>query len=210
MLRSFKLLEKRDRLRHAGGRLKKLEKLLVEGRIRRDCGVGGHPFAKIGVSSETIGDNVGGAAGLAAVEDAAAFGIGQAVDPAEQNHVFGGHARGEKMNLDGPRRGNFARVVGLDGAVAAELQQLESIEAQVPYMMAGMCRSIKVLRRPAEPATKDEISAAALQFVRKVSGYNKPSRANEEAFNKAIVEIAGSVEKLLGRVGALEAQPPKQ
>jgi len=98
----------------------------------------------------------------------------------------------------------------LDGAVAAELQQLESIEAQVPYMMAGMCRSIKVLRRPAEPATKDEISAAALQFVRKVSGYNKPSRANEEAFNKAIVEIAGSVEKLLGRVGALEAQPPKQ
>jgi hypothetical protein len=60
-----------------------------------------------------------------------------------------------------------------------------------------MCRSIKVLRRPAEPATREEISAAALQFVRKVSGYRKPSRANETAFEKAVVEIAGSVEKLL-------------
>jgi hypothetical protein len=70
-------------------------------------------------------------------------------------------------------------------------------------MMAGMCRSIKILRRPAQPATKDEIAAAALQFVRKVSGYNKPSRANQEAFDAATVEIAGSVERLLGRVGAL-------
>jgi len=71
-------------------------------------------------------------------------------------------------------------------------------------MMAGMCRSIKVLRRPAEPATRDEISAAALQFVRKVSGFRKPSRANQDAFDKAIVEISGSVERLLGRVGALD------
>jgi hypothetical protein len=66
-----------------------------------------------------------------------------------------------------------------------------------------MCRSIKVLRRPAEPATRDEISAAALQFVRKVSGFRKPSRANQGAFDRAIVEISGSVERLLGRVGAL-------
>jgi hypothetical protein len=64
-----------------------------------------------------------------------------------------------------------------------------------------MCRSIKVLRRPAEPATRDEISAAALQFVRKVSGYRKPSRANEKAFDAAVVEIAGSVERLLGSMG---------
>jgi hypothetical protein len=63
-----------------------------------------------------------------------------------------------------------------------------------------MCRSIKVLRRPEEPATPEEISAAALQFVRKVSGYRKPSRANELAFDKAVVEIAGSVEKLLTAV----------
>jgi hypothetical protein len=61
-----------------------------------------------------------------------------------------------------------------------------------------MCRSIKVLRVANAPATRDEISAAALQFVRKVSGYRKPSRANEEVFNRAIVEISSSVTRLLG------------
>lgn len=65
-----------------------------------------------------------------------------------------------------------------------------------------MCRSIKVLRRPAEPATKEEISAAALQFVRKVSGFRKPSRANEPAFDRAVAEVAQSVEKLLDSVAA--------
>lgn len=63
-----------------------------------------------------------------------------------------------------------------------------------------MCRSIKVLRTVEPPATRDDISAAALQFVRKVSGYRKPSRANEQVFNRAIVEIAGSVEKLLSEL----------
>ena len=61
-----------------------------------------------------------------------------------------------------------------------------------------MCRSIKVLRRPEEPATREEISAAALQFVRKVSGYRKPSRANQAAFEAALSEISDSVERLLG------------
>jgi hypothetical protein len=64
-----------------------------------------------------------------------------------------------------------------------------------------MCRSIKVLRRPAEPATREEMSAAALQFVRKVSGYRKPSRANQDAFERAVVEISDSVEKLLAEMG---------
>jgi hypothetical protein len=64
-----------------------------------------------------------------------------------------------------------------------------------------MCRSIKVLRRPAEPATRDEISAASLQFVRKVSGFRKPSKANQAAFDRAIVEIANSVEHLLTDCG---------
>ncbi|MBZ5605833.1 MAG: DUF2277 domain-containing protein [Acidobacteriia bacterium] len=64
-----------------------------------------------------------------------------------------------------------------------------------------MCRSIKVLRRPAEPATRDEMSAAALQFVRKVSGYRKPSRANQEVFDRAVKEVADSVEKLLSQLG---------
>jgi hypothetical protein len=71
-----------------------------------------------------------------------------------------------------------------------------------------MCRSIKVLRRPAEPATKEEMSAAALQFVRKVSGYRKPSRANEKAFEAAVVEIAGSVERLLGSMGRERDREP--
>ena len=48
-----------------------------------------------------------------------------------------------------------------------------------------MCRSIKTLRRPNEQATDEELHAAALQFVRKISGYRKPSRANEQAFNHA-------------------------
>jgi hypothetical protein len=60
-----------------------------------------------------------------------------------------------------------------------------------------MCRSIKVLRTPEAPATRDEIAAAALQFVRKVSGYRKPSRANQAAFDGAVVEVADSVERLL-------------
>jgi hypothetical protein len=59
-----------------------------------------------------------------------------------------------------------------------------------------MCRSIVTLRRP-DPATHDEAEAAALQFVRKVSGYRKPSKANEEVFNTAVEEITESVEKLL-------------
>jgi hypothetical protein len=69
-----------------------------------------------------------------------------------------------------------------------------------------MCRSIKVLRTIEPPATEDDISAAALQFVRKVSGYRKPSRANEQVFNRAIVEIAGSVEKLLSELDSSRKQ----
>jgi hypothetical protein len=61
-----------------------------------------------------------------------------------------------------------------------------------------MCRSIKTLRRADAPATTDEIEAAALQFVRKVSGFNKPSQKNEDAFQAAVREISASAEKLLG------------
>ena len=60
-----------------------------------------------------------------------------------------------------------------------------------------MCRSIKQLRNEEIPATPDEIAAAARQFVRKVSGYRKPSRANEAAFEQAISEISAATEKLL-------------
>jgi hypothetical protein len=60
-----------------------------------------------------------------------------------------------------------------------------------------MCRSIKQLRNAEIPATDDEIRAAALQFVRKVSGYRKPSKINEEAFEKAVNDVAEVTHKLL-------------
>jgi hypothetical protein len=63
-----------------------------------------------------------------------------------------------------------------------------------------MCRSIKVLRRPDTPATPDEMRAAALQFVRKISGFQKPSRANQEAFDRAVSEVAESSRRLLEQV----------
>ena len=60
-----------------------------------------------------------------------------------------------------------------------------------------MSASVKTLRRPDTPATDDELHAAALQFVRKISGYRKPSRANEQAFNQAVNEIALTSRALL-------------
>ena len=60
-----------------------------------------------------------------------------------------------------------------------------------------MCRSIKTLRCPDEPATDDEVRAAALQFVRKVSGFRVPSQANEEAFNAAVADVASASSLLL-------------
>ena len=68
-----------------------------------------------------------------------------------------------------------------------------------------MCRSIKTLRNSEVPATEEEIRAAALQFVRKVSGYRKPSKVNETAFELAIEEIAKSTEKLLESVSIKQA-----
>ncbi len=68
-----------------------------------------------------------------------------------------------------------------------------------------MCRSIKTLRNTEIPATEEEVRAAALQFVRKVSGYRKPSKVNEAAFERAIVEIAQSTQKLLDSISAKAA-----
>ncbi len=63
-----------------------------------------------------------------------------------------------------------------------------------------MCRSIKTLRRADEPATDEEIHAAALQFVRKVSGYRVPSQRNAAAFEAAVDEIAEASRRLLEAV----------
>jgi len=60
-----------------------------------------------------------------------------------------------------------------------------------------MCRNIKILFNFDPPVTDDEIRAASLQFVRKVSGFNKPSKTNEAAFQRAIDEIAAASHKLL-------------
>jgi hypothetical protein len=60
-----------------------------------------------------------------------------------------------------------------------------------------MCRSIKTLRNSEIPATEEEIRAAALQFVRKVSGYRKPSKVNEAAFERAVEEVAQATRRLL-------------
>ena len=63
-----------------------------------------------------------------------------------------------------------------------------------------MCRSIKVLRNPEARATDAEIKAAALQFVRKISGYRLPSRANAEAFDTAVAEIADASRRLMSQL----------
>ena len=60
-----------------------------------------------------------------------------------------------------------------------------------------MCRSIKTLRGSGEPVSDEDVRAAALQYVRKLSGYRKPSRANEAVFEAAVDDIAAATERLL-------------
>ena len=69
-----------------------------------------------------------------------------------------------------------------------------------------MCRSIKTLRTGATPASDDEITAAALQYVRKVSGYRKPSSANEAAFEAAVAQVAEASKQLLEVVATTHPQ----
>jgi hypothetical protein len=74
-------------------------------------------------------------------------------------------------------------------------------------MLLVMCRNIKVLYNFDPPVTDDEVRAATLQFVRKVSGFSKPSKANEAAFQQAIDEISSATARFLS---VLETQaPPK-
>lgn len=73
-------------------------------------------------------------------------------------------------------------------------------------ILLGMCRSIKTLRTGSVPASDDDISAAALQYVRKVSGYRKPSTANERAFDEAVEAVAVASKQLLEAVAATHPQ----
>ena len=68
-----------------------------------------------------------------------------------------------------------------------------------------MCRNIRTLFNFEPPATEEEIQASALQFVRKLSGFTRPSQANEAAFNRAVEEVAGVAQRLLN---ALETGSP--
>jgi hypothetical protein len=70
-----------------------------------------------------------------------------------------------------------------------------------------MCRNIRTLFNFEPPATEEEVRASALQFVRKLSGFAKPSRANEAAFNRAVDEVAEAARRLLG---ALETNTPSR
>ncbi len=73
--------------------------------------------------------------------------------------------------------------------------------------MSVMCRSIKTLHNFEPPATEDEIRASALQFVRKLSGFTRPSKANEVAFNRAVDQVAQAAHELLH---ALVTNAPKR
>ena len=68
-----------------------------------------------------------------------------------------------------------------------------------------MCRSIRPLRNMDHPVTEQEIQEAALQYIRKVSGYRKPSKANQEAFDAAIAEVADATRKMLENLHSVKA-----
>jgi hypothetical protein len=70
-----------------------------------------------------------------------------------------------------------------------------------------MCRNIKTLHNFKPPATKEEIRASSLQFVRKLSGFSKPSKANEEAFNRAVDQVAQAAHELLDSL--VTTAPPR-
>jgi len=70
-----------------------------------------------------------------------------------------------------------------------------------------MCRNIRTLHNFSPPTTEDEVHSAALQYVRKVSGMNRPSQANEAAFEDAVAEITRATERLLGRL--VTSAPPR-
>jgi hypothetical protein len=69
-----------------------------------------------------------------------------------------------------------------------------------------MCRSIQTLRRYDPPATTDDVHAAALQYVRKISGFRAPAQRNKETFDSAVAEIAAATQRLLDGLSAVSAR----
>ena len=70
-----------------------------------------------------------------------------------------------------------------------------------------MCRNIRTLHNFEPPATREEVQAAALQYVRKVSGATRPSQANQQAFDRAVAEVTEATQRLLGHLTT--TAPPK-
>jgi len=84
---------------------------------------------------------------------------------------------------------------------------VSSVALALGARLSGMCRNIRTLHNFEPPATEDEVRGAALQYVRKISGFTKPSRANAEAFEQAIDAVTAASRELLDR---LETNaPPK-
>jgi hypothetical protein len=84
---------------------------------------------------------------------------------------------------------------------------VSSVALDLVARLSRMCRNIRTLHNFEPPATDDEVRGAALQYVRKISGFNKPSRANAEAFEQAIEAVTAASRELLDR---LETNaPPK-
>ena len=77
-----------------------------------------------------------------------------------------------------------------------------------PAYRTGMCRSIRNLRRPEGAATTGEAEAAALQYVRKISGYRAPAARNQAAFDEAVADVAAATERLLQAIGTPVEEGP--
>jgi hypothetical protein len=77
----------------------------------------------------------------------------------------------------------------------------------VAAIVTAMCRNIRPLHNYEPPTTEEDVQAAALQFVRKVSGMNRPARVNEEAFQRAVDEVAAATSRLLSALVA--GAPPR-
>jgi hypothetical protein len=73
--------------------------------------------------------------------------------------------------------------------------------------LPGMCRNIRTLHNFEPPATEEEIQASAVQYVRKISGYNKPSRANAETFDRTVEAVAAATRELLADL--VTSAPPR-
>ena len=92
-------------------------------------------------------------------------------------------------------------------SVAARVSRRASRAGSARRYATGMCRNIRTLYNFDPPASDEEIRAAALQYVRKISGFTKPSRANEEAFERALDAVAAASSQLLADLQT--AAPPK-